>query len=1285
MDLSAQVALQQQLNKALQERTKLLEEHNKQLQTQSDLSAKIGDNLGNPSTSRRLRDMSSSIRASSDGLRDAIEGARNYDEALNDAADAAEEAADSTSILSSAISGLSSAVSSVAGGIFSLAKGGFSSLIGGLKSLGSAVFSITATMGKFAFSILSFPFKIFDSLISMSQTGGGGMPIREAMEEVRESFGDLASGTGKAIISTFREVNKQGRMLGDTGLSIRKVFGYGRQGMAEYLKDLNATLVATGDNVSRLKEQFLALGGDLAGFQRGLGLSKEEFAELGNIAEMRGQDIAKSFTEFGSTAIQTAKRFGLDVKDMAKGMKELSLNVDDFGHLGPKAFAPITAYARKLGLEIKDMAGVMDKFSGFADTTEAASKLSQAFGLNIDSMQLMSAQNPAEKIDILRKSFFGAGKDLSKLNYQQRKYLTSLTGLQGKSLEAAFALDKQGISYSDIQAAADEANEAQMSQEEVMAELGKNIKRMVQIMSGKQFTGFFDAFAKGFERGVMRSKEFFKLFRNIRNGLKKIYWLGVDVGRAFVDSFPGVKSMLEALNEFFAPKKFKDFRKAAFPIFKELFVDMDFDKFFDKIKKLFTETFGDANTSKFLSGFDSFMTGMTKIAGQAMAKLIKIVMEGMLFVGKLLADPDKAIADLKKSSSAVGGALGKYTDNLLDPTLALLEEEGKEGGMLGQLKETYGKVFKRFSNWLTSTVPGMLESGWASITGWFKSEKGQDAMKEAEKYVKELWEKTLKPALMDLWEQAKAWWNSEEVKQIRDDIGKALKQAIIDAFEYVKNWAKENPGTAAAALALMFPGTTLAVGGLLVKAVSGMLSTAVRGALNLLPRLPGLVSLAQGAISGIFGGIKTAALTAMGAISAPVLAIGTAVIAGFATAYNANKILNDPRLKDTGITTGEAVAGGYLKFVTFGYEKEFANWVRAPFGGREEKYSVEEILTHQAKISAESKARLKKGTKKQANEAVESLREADKILEKELAVAMRKGDTGAIKEIEKKLLENEQLIQKSMYIGTDDYILNQQKDNEKAIQAAFARAKTEGTKIYEEKIAERRRKIIEEVIPKLEKDEDLKKMAEAEAKIAMLDRKNRIAESLKRLADMPKKLEAAMAGVKDINAETIMKDAIQLTDKLGMILQGLDPLLETVDKVITTQAKFAKLSTRLTSIDKISANLNLVNIGKLPKIGPKISRFAKSLARAAKSITDDEVKKITPIVQAVSGFKGGKVEVQSNLPDKFDINLSVTIDSRELAQEIVRTRISGTGAEKKYPTVGPAANGPKAANLTPRP
>jgi hypothetical protein len=91
------------------------------------------------------------------------------------------------------------------------------------------------------------------------------------------------------------------------------------------------------------------------------------------------------------------------------------------------------------------------------------------------------------------------------------------------------------------------------------------------------------------------------------------------------------------------------------------------------------------------------------------------------------------------------------------------------------------------------------------------------------------------------------------------------------------------------------------------------------------------------------------------------------------------------------------------------------------------------------------------------------------------------------------------------------------------------------------------------------------------------------------------------------------------------------------------------------------------------------------LARAAKSITDDEVKKITPIVQAVSGFKGGKVEVQSNLPDKFDINLSVTIDSRELAQEIVRTRISGTGAEKKYPTVGPAANGPKAAGLTPRP
>lgn len=1272
MDLSAQVALQQQLNKALQERTRLLEEHNKQLQTQSDLAAQIGDNLGDPRSSRRMRDMSSSIRASSDGLRDAIEGARNYDQALNDAADAAEEAADSTSILSSAISGLTSAVSAVASGMFSLVKGGFNMLISGLKTVGNFVLNVTSSLGKLAFSILSFPFTMFDWLVSAAQEGGGGgNPLREAMEELRETFGDLASGTSKDVISSFREIDKQGRMLGETGLSIRKVFGYGRQGMAEYLKDLTATLVATGDNLHRLRKQFLAMGGNLVVFQRGIGLSKEELAELGNIAEMRGQDIAKSFTEFGSIAIKTGKRFGIDVKDMAKGMKELSLDVENFGHLGPKAFAPITAYARKLGLEIKDMAGVMDKFSGFADTTETASKLGQAFGMNVDSMQLMAAQNPAEKIDILRKSFFSAGKDLGKLNYQQRKYLSSLTGLQGKSLEAAFALDKQGLSYSNIQEASDKANESQMTQKEVMQELSKNIKRLIQSGGGRKFSGFFDAFIKGFEKGILKSEEFRKVFRNINKGLKIVYRLGIAVGRAFVKYFPGVSKMLKALSDMFDPKKYLTFARKAFPIFEAFFKDLDFDKFFKNITKVYKEAFSDDSTKDLLSGFDTFMNALTKIAGKAMAKLISIVMEGMLFIGKLILDPKKAIASLKEGGDAIGGALSKYTDNLMDPTIELIEKENKEGGLLGQLKETYSEIFDRFVNWLKTTVPPMLKSGWASITSYFsEGGEGEKTLDTVKKYVTDLWNKTLKPALIELWKQVKAWWNSPETEAIKKDISDLIERGLTFAFDSAVEWAKNNPGKAAAIFAIMFPQTSSSIvttlGGFLISGLkgafrmvmnSGSVVSSATSAINWLSQKagPGLANLGRSAGGMVMNGLTKLGGGSAGAGLSRLGLYGAVAAIVYKSFKGANEIMEDPQMKQTGITYGEALGTAYLDTITFGYAtastKEFLEkikkqreaWVDKMDSEREmEVHRTESLeLKHKKEILKRLDKAQKAGNKELVATEIENLRA---LARQRIHAKLTHERSAEFKELESQ-------------VGGDSDDKIQALRNKIAAARELAIDKELGDD-----------EAIKKMAAKLGASEALEKLREQEAKAAMLKRQANVAETLKKLANVPAELKAALAGIENVDADKIAVDIATLGSDLEKVLYAVEPVTDTIDTVITTQARFSGLANRLMSIDKISAKLNLVNIGKLPQLGPQISRFVKSLSRAAKSITDAEVKKIEPIVKAVKGFKGGKVVVQSNLPDKFDIHLNVEIQAQQVANAVSRIRVKPGGG---YIQTGP--------------
>ena len=587
------------------------------MSTQSDLASRLGGSLGSPDAARRMRDMTGSIRANNESIREGTDNAAELADALNEAADAAEDTGGGFDLMGSAFSGMSS--------IFS---GGMSIL----KNVGGAIISIGASLAKAAFAIFTFPFKLFSGLIDLAQQGGGGRPLAEAYEEVREIFGDLGSGPGKAVADNFKKVRKETGGLAKTGLSVRKVFGYGIEGIAALLKDINELSAATGDNFSRLAGHFDKMGSKAIVFQRGLGMSKEEFGELAGIAESRGKDIEKYMTNFSKTAVRTAKAFGLGVKDVAKGMKELNLDVENFGHLGPKAFAPITVYARKLGLEIKDMAGVMGKFAGFADTTEAASKMSQAFGMNVDAMELMSAQNPAAKIDILRKAFYKTGKDVTKMTYQQRQYLASLTNLEGKSLEAAFSLEKQGVSYANIAKTSEKANKKQMTQKKVLKELAKGIKRLIQTMSAPKVTGFFDAFVQGFETGIMRSKEFRKVMRNIRSGLRQMRQLGIRVGKAFVKYFPGIKDMLEGIAEFLKPSKFRRFIKVIEPLFKSLFQTQDFKKFANDAIGELQKEFGPgaAGLSKVLDGFMAFAKGAAKLIGEALKWLFELIGEKIL-------------------------------------------------------------------------------------------------------------------------------------------------------------------------------------------------------------------------------------------------------------------------------------------------------------------------------------------------------------------------------------------------------------------------------------------------------------------------------------------------------------------------------------------------------------------------------------------------------------------------------------------------------------------------------
>ena len=696
-DLSVQVQLQQQLNRAIAETNKLILEQNKLLSSQSEITRKISTTLGSGTATRNIRDMTAAVRENEDAFDSGKDTAEEMAEVLDEVADNAEKSSSSFGMLKKA-----------AGGLYGVLSGG----IGILGSFAGGIFNIGATLTKTAFSILAFPFKLFGGLVDLAQSGGGGNPLAEAYEEVREVFGDLASGPGKAVVDTFQKVRKNASSLAGTGLSVRRVFGYGRGGIAALLKDINELAKASGDNFARLQQSFVRMGAKAIVFQRGLGLSKEEFGELAALADSRGGDVEGFMTEFSKTAITTAKAFGLGVKDMSKGMKELSQDVSNFGHLGPKAFAPITVYARKLGLEIKDMAGVMGKFSGFTDTTEAASKMSQAFGINVDSMQLMAAQNPAEKIDIMRKAFYATGKDLKNFNYQQRQYLQQLTGLEGKSLDAAFSLEKQGINYDDIAKKSEDAGKQQMTQLDVLKELSKGMKRLIQTMSGRKASGFFDAFLQGFEKGIMRSKEMQALFKGIRKGLKSMRRAGVEVGEMFIKMFPGVNKILTNFTKLFEPKRFTKFTSVITSSFKKFFsnvgkVGKDGKKasynLMDEIISGLKEAFKDDKAGQeILSGLEEFARGAgNTLAGLAEWALDKIITPATKKVGEFFDKLAAAAAKEDGFAAKIGAIAKKIAEEI---------EEAFGGTAIGRILGNFLEPFSRMFSGESSAVNNFVAS-----------------------------------------------------------------------------------------------------------------------------------------------------------------------------------------------------------------------------------------------------------------------------------------------------------------------------------------------------------------------------------------------------------------------------------------------------------------------------------------------------------------------------------------------------------------------------------------------
>lgn len=583
------------------------------------------------------------------------------------------------------------------------AMSGFMATIKATISIGSGIFSFLGTLASSLWeigkSILMIPFKLFDGLVGMAKKHAGTISeFAQAINNLRDAFGHLSGEVASTIIN----VSHSMKGFEGAGISAFQVFG----NVAERQELLIKLFQEGGVVLQNFTKEFKTAGGALLGYQRGLGLSAKQLSAFAHRAKVSGKGVNTVLNSVTKQALHLGKTFQIDAKIIARSMADAASDVGHFGRMSTAQLGKAVVYANKLGLELSDIAGTLDAFSNFDDASKNVSRLNSVFGTTIDTMKLLSAEDPTEIISHLREEFKRAGVDGNQLNRHYKRIIEQSANLTSAQVDLIFSQKNQGVEMKKVAAESTKAEKAALSQAQAMNKLADAMKRTLK---AGQFAegGFFDHFFKGFTDGIQRTAEFRQLLRNIARSLMDVYREGRRLGAAFVEYFPGVKDFINALADIFSPGKFKQLAGGVTDILIQFFKDLNdpngkasFSGLMAKLKEHFFDFFNKQTGpgSKLLSSF-----------GQIMDAIKVIIAGGVSWVMITLAEMVRTISAVIRDPSSVqgAGALGDAAQAYVSPIAQAFREGWTQLGPA--LNDLFTVMFEK----LGSIIGPMMEE-WAN-------------------------------------------------------------------------------------------------------------------------------------------------------------------------------------------------------------------------------------------------------------------------------------------------------------------------------------------------------------------------------------------------------------------------------------------------------------------------------------------------------------------------------------------------------------------------------------------
>jgi hypothetical protein len=632
------LGVQRDINKILMERDKILKRQTQQISGQVRLAMELCKALD----CKELEGMEKRVKGVEEGLKGAADEASRMGNQTRRLSRDTRSQDKEQKKLNKTLTNSKVA----AGGFFVGMVSGLKVSIAQTKALIDTVLRVGDAFFKVGSSIAAIPFKMLGGLIEMSNMFSGAAPVmKQAWEEVRKTFGNLAGPTGKALEKSFKSMRQSSKNLAGSGLSMRRIFGPGREGRAAGLKYMNEQMIAMGPLLDNFRKEFRDSKGELIVFQKGLGLSNEHLKAMGGYALSTGKSLRQTLTETTKMSKGFATRFGMDAKTIALDMATMTQDFAHFGTLSQQEMAESAVFVRKLGLEIKDLGGIIDKFLNFDDATQSVAKLNQAFGTQIDSMKMLRMADKGQigpMVDHIKKELASAGVSFEKLGGAQRKLLSESTNLSVEQLGLMMSSKNAARSMDEMRKAGGDVAKSQMSEKQATKALGKDIEK-VYATGSKTFKGFGDALAQGFNRGILRGKGFRKMLRNVRRTMMQFYWAGVKFGKLFIDEFPGMQNVVQGLRKLFDPKKWKNLLSGVLDEFKIFFRGgaSNLEGLVEGIKRRLKDFFGlqgDA-VRQIKEGFKTIGLVIVKLIGQAIPMALKAFAKMVRAIADYIRNP----------------------------------------------------------------------------------------------------------------------------------------------------------------------------------------------------------------------------------------------------------------------------------------------------------------------------------------------------------------------------------------------------------------------------------------------------------------------------------------------------------------------------------------------------------------------------------------------------------------------------------------------------------------------